>query len=153
MANVNLTGVPISVELLEKRFAKEKIADKLNAVLESQKKRTEVLIANARKFALEIGENPDRFVLTEFQIRINLMVYAINSAMCILLSNEEEDSLDELILVVLTEENAKLNVEAYERKLQSMKAEYELYVNQEKFDEMCEQSDEFPEDYGFRYLS
>lgn len=153
MANVNLTGVPISVELLEKRFAKEKIADKLNAVLESQKKRTEVLIANARKFALEIGENPDRFVLTEFQIRINLMVYVINSAMCILLSNEEEDSLDELILVVLTEENAKLNVEAYERKLQSMKAEYELYVNQEKFDEMCEQSDEFPEDYGFRYLS
>lgn len=153
MANVNLTGVPISVELLEKRFAKEKIADKLNAVLKSQKKRTETLIANARKFALEIGENPDRFILKEFQIRINLMVYVINTAMCLLLSNEQEDSLDELILVLLTKENAKLNVEAYERKLQSLKAEYELYVNQEKFDEMCEHSDEFPNDYDFRYLS
>lgn len=153
MAYVNLTGVPITVELLEKRFAKKEIAEKLNAVLKSQKERTEKLIKEARKFAQESGQNPDQFVRVEFQLRINLMVHVLNGAINILLSNAEEDSLDDLILAVLSEEYAKLNVEAYEKKLQSMKVEYELFINQDKFNEMCGQSNEYPTDIDFRYLS
>ena len=53
MAIVNAAEVQMTVELLEKRFAKEKIAKKLNAVLKSQKKRTEELIEEVRKFAQE----------------------------------------------------------------------------------------------------
>ena len=157
MAIVNAAEVQMTVELLEKRFAKEKIAKKLNAVLETQKKRTEELIEEVRKFAQESGQNPDQLVLVEFQLRINLMVYALNGAISILLNNENEDSLDDLILCMLTEENAGLNVEAYEKKLQSMKSEYELFINQDRFNEMCEQSNGFPNDiYNdiyFGYLS
>ena len=153
MAIVNAAEVQMTVELLEKRFAKEKIAKKLNAVLKSQKKRTEELIEEVRKFAQESGQKPDQLVLVEFQLRINLMVYAINGAISILLNNENEDSLDDLILCMLTEENARLNVEAYEKKLQSMKSEYELFINQERFNEMCEQCNEYPNDIYFGYLS
>ena len=88
MAIVNAAEVQMTVELLEKRFAKEKIAKKLNAVLKSQKKRTEKLIEEVRKFAQESGQNPDQLVLVEFQLRINLMVYSINGAISILLNNE-----------------------------------------------------------------
>ena len=37
MAETNLTGIAISVEMLEKRFAKKKIAAKLEKALKSQK--------------------------------------------------------------------------------------------------------------------
>lgn len=153
MAYVNLTGVPITVELLEQRFAKKEIAEKLDSVLESQKERTEKLVKEARKFAQESGQNPDQFVLVEFQLRINLMVHVLNGAINILLSNAEEDSLDDLIVALLSEEYARLNVEAYEKKLRSMKAEYELFINQDKFNEMCDQSSGYPTDIDFRYLS
>ena len=44
MAETNLTGIAISVEMLKKRFAKKKIAAKLEKALKSQKKRTKKLL-------------------------------------------------------------------------------------------------------------
>lgn len=152
MAETNLTGIAISVEMLEKRFAKKKIAAKLEKAIKSQKKRTKKLLKEVKEFAQESGQNPDQLIKTEFPIRLNLMVYVINTSMTMLLSNEKEDSLDDLILCLLTEKNAKWNIEAFEGKLHTMREDYKLYLNQEKFNSMCEEGG-YPYNNGGGYLS
>lgn len=152
MTETKLTGIAISVEMLEKRFAKKKIAAKLEKALKSQKKRTKKLLKEVKEFAQESGQNPDQLIKTEFPIRLNLMVYVINTSMTMLLSNEKEDSLDDLILCLLTEENAKWNIEAFEGKLHTMREDYKLYLNQEKFNSMCEEGG-YPYNNGGGYLS
>ena len=64
MAETNLTGIAISVEMLEKRFAKKKIAAKLEKALKSQKKRTKKLLKEVKEFAQESGQNPDQLIKT-----------------------------------------------------------------------------------------
>ena len=87
-----------------------------------------------------------------YWVLVGMAIWQGISFFTMLLSNEKEDSLDDLILCLLTEENAKWNIEAFEGKLHIMREDYKLYLNQEKFNSMCEEGG-YPYNNGGGYLS